>query len=168
MRKCSMYLAVFALHKRRDPNTVTVLHDYFLWKGLCWISVEFHCYFPFFIKYCHILFIIIVFWLGCDRPSGLLFFRARFASFHTHASLLVFFVCFFILFHSCCSHARVFGKTLVHEFPVIISIFGSTGSEACAASEHKGSVLRVLIFSWGIMYYWRWSINYKVQNSLYF
>ena len=102
---------------------IQLLHDYFLWKGLCWISVEFHCYFPLFIKYCHILFIIIVFWLGCDSPSELLFFRARFASFHTHASLLVFFVCFFILFHSCCSHARVFGKTLVHEFPVIISIF---------------------------------------------
>ena len=28
----------------------------------------------FLIKYYHILFIIIVFWLGCDRPSGLLFF----------------------------------------------------------------------------------------------
>ena len=26
------------------------------------------------IKYYHILFIIIVFWLGCDRPSGLLLF----------------------------------------------------------------------------------------------
>ena len=28
----------------------------------------------FLIKYYHILFIISVFWLGCDRPSGLLFF----------------------------------------------------------------------------------------------
>ena len=42
--------------------------------------------------------IIIVFWLGCDRPSGL-FFRVRFASFYTHASLLTFFVYFFVLFH---------------------------------------------------------------------
>ena len=33
----------------------------------------------------------------------------------THVSLLTIFVCFFILFHSCCSHARVFGKTFVHE-----------------------------------------------------
>ena len=32
--------------------------------------------FPFLIKYYHILFIIIVFWFGCDRPSRLLFFRA--------------------------------------------------------------------------------------------
>ena len=30
--------------------------------------------FPFLIKYYHILFIIIVFWLGCDTPSGLLLF----------------------------------------------------------------------------------------------
>ena len=32
-----------------------------------------------------------------------------------------FFVCFFVLFCSCCSHARVFGKTLVHEFPMFYS-----------------------------------------------
>ena len=56
----------------------------------------------------------------CNRPSGHFFFRARFAFFHTHASLLTSFVCFFILFHSCCSHAQVFGKTLVHEFPIAI------------------------------------------------
>ena len=62
--------------------------------------------------------IIIVFWLGCDRPSGRLFFCARFASFDTHASLRTFYVCFFILFCSCCSHTRVFGQTLFHEFPV--------------------------------------------------
>ena len=49
------------------------------------------------------------------------FFRALFASFHSHASLLTFFVCFFILFHSCCFHARVFGKTLLHEFPIYYS-----------------------------------------------
>ena len=84
-------------------------------------QLNFIVLFSFFIKYYHILFIIIVFWLGCDRPSGLLFFRAGFASFHTHVTLLTFFVCFFILFHSCCSHARVFGKTLVHEFPISYS-----------------------------------------------
>ena len=43
------------------------------------------------------------------------FFRARFSSFHAHASLLTFFRVF-DFFHSCCSHAQVFGKTLVHEF----------------------------------------------------
>ena len=40
----------------------------------CFLLIEFHCTFPFLIKYYHILFIIIVFWLGCDRPSGLLLF----------------------------------------------------------------------------------------------
>ena len=84
-------------------------------------QLNFIVLFPFFIKYYHILFIVIVFWLGCDRPSGLLFFRARFAFFHTQASLLTSFVCFFILFHYCCSHAQVFGKTLVHELPISYS-----------------------------------------------
>ena len=63
---------------------------------------------------------IILFSFGCDGKSGHLFFRARFTSFH-HAFLLSVFVCFFILFHSCCSHARVFGKTLAHEFPIFYS-----------------------------------------------
>ena len=40
----------------------------------CFLLIEFHCTFPFLIKYYRILFIIIVFWLGCDRPSGLLLF----------------------------------------------------------------------------------------------
>ena len=30
--------------------------------------------------------------------------------------LLTLFFCYFVLFHSCCSHAQVFGKALVHEF----------------------------------------------------
>ena len=72
------------------------------------------------------MFIIIVFRLGCDRPSGLFF--------HTHASLLYVSVCLIVLFHSCRSHAWVFGKTLVHEFAVsyshtewyfLISLFGA-------------------------------------------
>ena len=36
-----------------------------------WISLYF---LPCLIKYYNIMFIIIVFWLGCDRPSGLLLF----------------------------------------------------------------------------------------------
>ena len=67
------------------------------------------------------MFIIVVFSLGNDRPSGLLFFRARFTSFYTHASLLTAFVCFVVLFHSCCSHARVFVEILVHEFYISYS-----------------------------------------------
>ena len=41
----------------------------------------------------------------------------RFTFFHTHSCRLTFF-CFFVLFHSCSSHAGVFGKTLVHEFHI--------------------------------------------------
>ena len=77
---------------------------------------------PFLLKYFHILFIIIVFWLGSDRPSRLLLFMpALLLYFRTHVCLLTIFVCFFVLFRSCCSHARVFGKTLVHEFPMSYS-----------------------------------------------
>ena len=35
--------------------------------------------------------------------------------------LLLLLVCFFILFHSLCFHARVFGKTLLHEFHISYS-----------------------------------------------
>ena len=42
-------------------------------------------------------------------------FSASFTYLHTQASLLIFFVCFFILFQFCCSHERVFGKTLLNE-----------------------------------------------------
>ena len=52
--------------------------------------------------------------------------RAHFASFHTHVSLLTFFVCFFILFHSCCSQVRVFAKKLMHEFPCPIAKLNGT------------------------------------------
>ena len=37
-------------------------------------QLNFILLFKFLIKYYHILFIIIAFWLGCDRPSGLLLF----------------------------------------------------------------------------------------------
>ena len=46
------------------------------------------------------------------------FFRARFTSFHTRHIFFPSWPVFFILLHSCCSHALVFGKTLVHEFPI--------------------------------------------------
>ena len=52
-------------------------------------------------KYYNIMCIIIVFSLGCDRLG--LFFHARCVSFHNNASLLTFFVYFFVLLHSCCS-----------------------------------------------------------------
>ena len=63
------------------------------------------------------MFIIIVFRLGCDRPSGF-FFRARSAFFpysRLSSYLLHLFLCLisFLLFI-----LRVFGKTLVHGFPI--------------------------------------------------
>ena len=113
--------------------------DEFLIFQVHFFIIEFHFTFSFFIKYYHIMFIIIVFLFGNDRPAGLIF-CARFTSFHTHASLLTFFFCFFILFHSCCSHARVFGKPLVHEFPMSYShtecyLFFSASAAASAQWE---------------------------------
>ena len=61
-------------------------------------------------------------------------FHARFTSFLTHAALLTFVICFFTLFHSCCSCARVFGKTFMREFLIsyhhsewyfLFSLFGA-------------------------------------------
>ena len=49
------------------------------------------------------------------------FFQTSCTSYRTHASVLTFFFCCIVLFHSCCSQARVFGKTLVHEFIVSYS-----------------------------------------------
>ena len=46
------------------------------------------------------------------------FFRVRCTSVYIHSPLLTFFRCFIVLFQSCCSHAQVFGKTLVDEFPI--------------------------------------------------
>ena len=88
----------------------------------CFSLIQFHCTFTISYKilkkYVYFYCILIIMF----RPSGLLFsFVFRFSSFHTHASLLTFFVCFFILFHFFCSHARVFGKTRVHEFLISYS-----------------------------------------------
>ena len=83
-------------------------------------QLNFIVLFPFLIKHYYILFIIIVFWLGCDRPSGLLLF----------VPALLFFVLtplfqppssvslsYFIL----AVPMPVFGKTLVHEIPISYS-----------------------------------------------
>ena len=82
------------------------------------LLIEFHFTFSIFCKIKQ--FIIIVFWIGNNRPSGFLFtfVPALLLSILTPLLILTKFVCFFILFHSCCSHAKVFGKTLVHEFHI--------------------------------------------------
>ena len=86
----------------------------------CFLWILFHSTFS--ISYKIVFWLGIIFWLGSDRPSGLLFFvPALLLSMHTHVSLLTFFVCFFILFHSWCVHERAFGKTLGHEFRISYS-----------------------------------------------
>ena len=84
----------------------------------CFSLILFHCTFSISYKilqyFGYYYYILIWMWLAI----GPFFLCAHFSSFHAHASLLTFFVCFFILFLSCCSHAQVFGKTLVHEFPI--------------------------------------------------
>ena len=68
-------------------------------------ELNFIVFFPFFIKYYHIIFIIILFWSGSYRPAGLLFlFHAR-----------------FVLLHSCCPHARFFGETTRAWVPIFYS-----------------------------------------------
>ena len=49
------------------------------------------------------------------------FFLVSCTSFYIHSLLLTFFLCFIVLFKSCCSHAQVFGKTLGNEFPIYYS-----------------------------------------------
>ena len=95
----------------------------------CFLSIEFHCTFsisykilPYFV-YCYSILIRLWYAVG----------TSHFTFFHTLSSLLSVFVCSIVLFQSCCSHARVFGKTLLHEFPLFyshtewyfISIFGA-------------------------------------------
>ena len=43
--------------------------------------------------------------------------------FHIHSPLLTFFLCFIVLFQSCCSHAQVFGRTLMPHGSCICSPF---------------------------------------------
>ena len=55
---------------------------------------------------------------------------------------LTFFVCFFVLFDSYRSHAQVFGKTLLHEFPITYShaewyVLFSRGEIVLALAENS-------------------------------
>ena len=64
-----------------------------------------------------------------EQPSGgghpsysqafaISFFHTRCTSFRINSSLHTFFLRVFVIFHSSCSHAQVFGKILVHEFHI--------------------------------------------------
>ena len=110
------YCYNFSTRGRVDDSS---FFDYL--STFCFLLIEYSFYFLNILSNTTILYLLLLFWLRCDRPSGLHFFRVRFASFRAHSSLLAFFLCFFIFFHSCCSRARVFGKTLVHEFPISYS-----------------------------------------------
>ena len=73
------------------------------------------------------------------------FISAIFVSFHNRSSRLTFFVCFYVLFHSCCFHSHVFGKTLEHEFHFscsrsewnLHSLLSENGDEICKQSAVK-------------------------------
>ena len=84
--------------------------------SFCFLSIEFHYTFSISYKilpYLNFMFIIIIlFW------SGLRFFVPALLLSILMPLFLPFSVCIFVLFRSCCSHARVFGKALVHEFPM--------------------------------------------------
>ena len=117
---CS-YFKIFDVRGRVDDLSFL---DYIC--PFCFLSIEFHCTFSISCKilpyYVYYYCILIRMWY----VVGTSFVRARCATFHTHASLLTifvcfFFVCFFVLFRFCCSHTRVFWKTLVHEFPFTYS-----------------------------------------------
>ena len=49
---------------------------------------------------------------------GSFFSYQLYTSFHISSSLLTFFLSLFILLYSCCSHAQIFGKTLVYELHI--------------------------------------------------
>ena len=81
-------------------------------------------YFDYVVRCCRNFFIL----------CSLSFFPYSRLSSYQISLLLTFFVSLIVLFHYCCSHARVFGKTLVHEFPIsyshtewyfIFSLFGA-------------------------------------------
>ena len=90
------------------------------------LLIELHCTFPFLRKFYQIMFIIIVFRLGCDRPSGLLLFVPPVFFFHTHASLLSVFVCLIVLFHSSVPMCECLGKHLCMSSPFPIAILNGT------------------------------------------
>ena len=54
--------------------------------------------------------------VGIAGPLGLLSFVPTFLLYIF--TLLLAFICLFVFFHSCCCHAQVFLKTLVHELHI--------------------------------------------------
>ena len=77
------------------------------------------------------------------------FFRALSSSFHIHSSShLIYFLGFCVLLHDCCSHAQVFGKTLVHEFHISIEIRVVLAfSSKYFSVETNSAKLKLIVFS---------------------
>ena len=98
-----------------------ICHFSMIWKSSGGVGdMSFHWSSSIYILRCYnIIFVIFEFSLGSDRPSGL-FFRACFAFFLTHASLLTFFVSFLYLI-SFLLFPCALGKTLLHEYPISYS-----------------------------------------------
>ena len=91
----------------------------------CFLSIEFHCTFSIsykILQYFVYYYYCILVWMWCDRRTS--FIRARCTFFHTQILMPLFCVSSSVslsYFVPCCSHAQVFWKTLVHEFPMSYS-----------------------------------------------
>ena len=112
------------------------LSFFYYLSPFCFLLIEFHCIFPFLRKFYQIMSIIIVFRLGCDRPSGLLLFvpAVRFSILtplfcpSSSASLS-----YFIL---AAPMRERLGKHLCMSSPFPIAIFNSTSSFLSLVQEN--------------------------------
>ena len=109
-----------------EPDLRMICHFSIIYVHLFFLLIQFHCAFPYLKKYYNFLFIIIIFWLGCVIPSGLLPFSCLLCFFLYPRLPSYLLRMFFILFRSCCSHARVFGKHSRLSFPCPIAILNGT------------------------------------------
>ena len=145
---------------------VMICHFSNIWVHFVFCQLNFIVFFSFLIKYYLILFIIIiVFWLGCDRPSGLLLFvPALLLSILTPLFLPSSSVSLSYFVLASCSHARVFGKTPVHEFPcpiaywMVPSFFARRNSLSAKVSSIK------IKSNWLTNYLWNYLRSSWVSN----
>ena len=75
-----------------------------------------HFYFQVLVKYCHVVFIVVLFWLGSDRSSRVAFCICAITLLLSILTPIFLHFSSVDMSHSCCSSARVFGRALVHEF----------------------------------------------------
>ena len=102
----------------------------------CFLLIEFRCSFSFLIKFYQIMFIIVVFRLGCNRPSGLLLFVPAVLFF-----ILTIFFCpsssvslsYFIL---AVPMRECLGKHSCMSFPFPIAILNGTSSFLSLVQEN--------------------------------